>query len=1491
MKRYFFLLLLLINVAARGATNTVSERLNGVLYEGTYDTYTGIYSSLTVVGCYDTYSSIVIESSIKINKKTISVTSIASGAFQNQRYLTSVTIPSSITSIGSSAFQGCTGLTSITIPSSVTSFGTSAFQGCTGLTNISISCASIGNSAFKGCRGLTSITIPSTLTSIGSDAFSNTSVEKVFFQGVPNSIGTNAFGEQLEVVDIPDWSMWPSLAGGLDGYYFVLTVNGEKTPDHLIIDNTVTDIPANAYRGLHFKTVVIGPTVATMGANCFTPGNILKTIWLPNVVPSGSPACAKGKMNYCSSSAYGESGIFAAKDSLKRYSSLSSRFTIDGVVYVYEGRTVDVIDCDYDAAPVSSVTIGPDVTYKGISFSVRNIHDYACYDNDSIVGSLHVANNGYVGKSAFYDCDNIQTLTVENQGNIDEYAFYDCDNIQTLTVENQGYIGISAFEKSGVTTKATINNAGYIGNRAFANITGTFAAEVNNQGYIGEQAFYGDNLTTLEVGSDVTTIYTTAFYGGSISESATIRNTGNIGTSAFSNTEGNYAADINNKGSIGSTAFAANAILTLLVGSDVTTIGTSAFAGSTISESATIRNNGNIQENAFAEVTGNYAADINNKGSIGDNAFATNAISTLLVGSDVTSIGSSAFAGSTISTSAQLLNKGSINSMAFQNVKGYFTADINNTGALGNYAFAGSEMKTVDIRNTVTNVGLQAFASGKINERATICHTGTTGRAAFSHINSTSSTNRFLADIQCSGILPDSCFYNSRMSTVTIGNDITSLEYNCFEKSIFSSATIGSSVASIKERGFAEATGFTQMVLPDNVQTMDEQAFKKCTTMQDITLSRGLTLIKEGTFSGCSALSGIFLPQQIDSIGHNVFDDCTVMRTVIFEDKEGDYKLSYSTEKESPLFYTAGLDSVYVGGRLKYDTKAAAYYSPFRAHRSLRALRFTDNEVRIYDREFENCKVLKNIYMGAGIDGIGQYAFSGCTALERVKVGTGARPLGQYSFAGCTSLKNIDLSNVVTIHNNSFQYCSALSMIRLPHTTTSVGNQTFLQCTALKDLIIEDRTDTLSLGFNYNDTSYKGITGAGTPLFSDCPLDSVYIGGPIKYSQTQKDGFSPFFYNESLRTVYVTNNEKQVYHYEFYRCLNMTTIRLGEGVERIEPFGFQTCTGLLNFTFGSTLQSIGAEAFSDCSNVTTIISHATTPPICGDQALEDLNELECTIYVPASSLEAYQAADGWKEFFFYETLDEPEPSIPGDITGDSDVDVADIVAEIDKVLEGSTDAAYDVNSDGSVDVADIVAVIDYVLSYVGTSQPNNAPARRAKNDNLTTDSGILSAQAEADGIRLSLDSEQTYTAFQFVLTLPDGASLTDVVPDADRMDGHILRFYKLSDNSFFILGYASDNHEFYGTQGTLLRMMADVSEDGTASISDVRFATASGESHRLQGLAIDLTAYGTATGISEVKSERVKEEKVFDISGRRMDARRTLPAGIYLFNGKKIVIK
>lgn len=78
------------------------------------------------------------------------------------------------------------------------------------------------------------------------------------------------------------------------------------------------------------------------------------------------------------------------------------------------------------------------------------------------------------------------------------------------------------------------------------------------------------------------------------------------------------------------------------------------------------------------------------------------------------------------------------------------------------------------------------------------------------------------------------------------------------------------------------------------------------------------------------------------------------------------------------------------------------------------------------------------------------------------------------------------------------------------------------------------------------------------------------------------------------------------------------------------------------------MQTIGKEAFSDCTAVTKVISRADTPPTCGSQALDDINKWNCTLSVPEGHTAAYQAADQWKEFFFIEeggevlTPDEPE---------------------------------------------------------------------------------------------------------------------------------------------------------------------------------------------------------------------------------------------------------
>ncbi|MDE5997310.1 MAG: leucine-rich repeat protein, partial [Muribaculaceae bacterium] len=159
-------------------------------------------------------------------------------------------------------------------------------------------------------------------------------------------------------------------------------------------------------------------------------------------------------------------------------------------------------------------------------------------------------------------------------------------------------------------------------------------------------------------------------------------------------------------------------------------------------------------------------------------------------------------------------------------------------------------------------------------------------------------------------------------------------------------------------------------------------------------------------------------------------------------------------------------------------------------------------------------------------------------------------------------------------------------------------------------------------------------SNGSNPIFNDCPLDEVFIGRKLSYQTSSGNGYSPFYRNTSLRSIEISDVETEIYDNEFYGCTNLQNVKIGDGVKSFGKYAFSGCSKIDSFEFGRSVTRIGEEAFSDCTAMTSLTSRNPVPPVCGSQALDDINKWDCTLHVPTNALEAYKEAPQWKNFFF-----------------------------------------------------------------------------------------------------------------------------------------------------------------------------------------------------------------------------------------------------------------
>ena len=100
-----------------------------------------------------------------------------------------------------------------------------------------------------------------------------------------------------------------------------------------------------------------------------------------------------------------------------------------------------------------------------------------------------------------------------------------------------------------------------------------------------------------------------------------------------------------------------------------------------------------------------------------------------------------------------------------------------------------------------------------------------------------------------------------------------------------------------------------------------------------------------------------------------------------------------------------------------------------------------------------------------------------------------------------------------------------------------------------------------------------------------------------------------------------------ILEYAFVGCSDITSVTIEEGVTSVDNHAFLDCSSLTTVTLPFSIMDLGDQAFSN-TGLNTITIKATTPPTYGLSLFSDSEGL-AHIYVPAASVEAYKAAEGW----------------------------------------------------------------------------------------------------------------------------------------------------------------------------------------------------------------------------------------------------------------------
>lgn len=240
-------------------------------------------------------------------------------------------------------------------------------------------------------------------------------------------------------------------------------------------------------------------------------------------------------------------------------------------------------------------------------------------------------------------------------------------------------------------------------------------------------------------------------------------------------------------------------------------------------------------------------------------------------------------------------------------------------------------------------------------------------------------------------------------------------------------------------------------------------------------------------------------------------------------------------------------------------------------------------------------------------------------------------------------------------------------------------------------------------------------------------------------------------------------------------------------------------------------------------------------------------------------------------------LDDGGEYLMGDTNYDLDINVIDVTTIIEYILNGDIKPfnakSADIDGNGTINIVDVESLIDIILERY------QAPA-----DKVAADSDdALVAELTDDGLSLSLNAVNSYRGFQMDVVVPEGCEITSVNAGEMMSSTHDIRFKEIAAGRYRIMANSINGNDIADNLDRLLDISADTDD---IKIENIIFV-----SSKLQEKCFDNIYLSDVNGIDNVNTER-KSSDIYNIYGMKVNGSTdNLVKGVYVADGKKIIIK